>query len=106
MDNLEGLLSVEVWKLGVEDADTYLGFKGGAYYHMLFSEAMGIFGGAWFGYWTAGEDNNGMYVPIDAGIEFFLSKSIGVRVFNRFTLELEEGVENSDNVVVAMFGIF
>ena len=106
MDNLEGLVSVEVWKPGWEDADTYFGFKGGAYYHFLFSEAMGVFGGAWFGYWTAGEDNSGMYVPIDAGIEFFVSKSIGVRVFNRFTLELEENVENSDNVVIAMFGIF
>jgi len=106
MDNLEGLLGVEVMKEGIDGADTELAFKGGIYYHLLFSEAMGVFGGAWFGYWTAGEDNSGMYVPIDAGIEFFLSKSIGVRVFNRFTLELEEGVENSDNVVVAFFGIF
>ncbi len=106
MDNLEGLLGVEVLKPGYEDADTYFGFKGGAYYHLLFSEAMGVFGGAWFGYYTYGEDNNGMYVPIDAGIEFFVSKSIGVRVFNRFQLNLEEGAENSDHAVVAMFGIF
>ena len=104
MDNLEGLLGVSYMGSTVEDADAVFGFTAGAYYHFLFSEAMGVFGGAWFGYSSFGDGF--MFVPIDAGIEFFLSKSIGIRVYNQFTLELEEGVDNTDHVLVACFGIF
>lgn len=106
MDNLEGLVGLGITKPPYSESDLIFEVQGGSYYHMLFSEAMGVFGGAWFGYWSAGEDFSTMYVPIDAGLEFFLSKSIGVRVFNRFCFNLDEDFENEDHVVLAAFGVF
>ena len=105
MDNLEGLIGLGFIKPPYDGAETGFEFMGGAYYHYLFSETMGTFGGAWFGYYKWG-DFDYMYVPIDAGLEFFISKSIGIRVFNRFSLNLEEEMDNSDHLVISAFGIF
>ena len=93
MDNLEVLLGASFMGATYEDWDAVFGFEAGAYYHFLFSEAMGVFGGAWFGYSSAGDGF--MYVPIDAGIELFISKSFGIRAYNQFTLQLEEGADNT-----------
>ncbi len=118
MDNIEALLGVGVAgttaELPTDFTSMVFVVKAGAYYHYMMSEQMGFFGGAWFGYTSGvvGTTADGyMYAPIDAGVEYFLNKSIGVRVFNRYQLnfgEISPGVdrEASDHIMVAMFGIF
>lgn len=99
MDNIEGLGGIGILGYTYEGADMRLEFYGGAYYHFPVSDVFGIFGGAMFGYWTWGDFNN-MYIPIDAGIEYFLSENVAIKAFNRFQINFEEGYDNADYILV------
>ena len=113
IDNLEGLLGVG---LGGTTMDLPEGFKTsalgltiGAYYHAPMSEMLGFFGGAWLGYQSGvvGSTAEGYtYIPFDAGVEFFITKYLGIRVFDRFTINLKEGMDNTDHIMVSSFAIF
>jgi len=105
MDNIEGVLGLNFW--GTTDTlagDAIFGFEGGAYYHMPMSDVLGFYAGALFGYSSAGDGY--MYIPIDAGVEYFVTESFAIRAFNRFQLNLEEGADNSDYIMIGTVNYF
>jgi len=105
MDNIEGVLGLNFW--GTTDTlagDAVFGFEGGAYYHMPMSDVLGFYAGAMFGYSSAGDGY--MYIPIDAGVEYFVTENFAIRAFNRFRLNLEEGAENSDYIMIGTVNYF
>ena len=76
----------------------------GAIYHLPLSPMLGIYAGAAFIYWTAGDGM--MAVPIDAGLEIFLTQNNAVRVGADFMLNLEEGMDNTLKVVLGTVHYF
>ena len=76
----------------------------GALYHMPLTPMFGLYVGAAFTYWTVGDGI--MAVPIDAGLEIFLTPNNAIRVGNRFSLNLEEGMDNTDQVVIGTVHYF
>lgn len=76
----------------------------GVLYHMPLSEALGLYLGAAFTYMTAYDGI--MAVPIDVGLEFFLTENNAVRIANRFQLNLEEEADNSDQIVIGTVHYF
>jgi hypothetical protein len=82
--------------------ETSMGFTLGlgAMYHLPFSPMLG----AAFTYMTAFDGI--MAVPIDAGLEIFLTSNNAVRVGGKFTLSLEENGSNTLNVVLGTVHYF
>ncbi len=76
----------------------------GAMYHLPFSPMLGAYAGAAFTYMTAFDGV--MAVPIDAGLEIFLTSNNAVRVGGKFTLALEEGADNTLNIVLGTVHYF
>jgi len=76
----------------------------GAMYHMPFSPMLGGYLGAAFTYWTVGDGITA--VPIDAGLELFLTPHNAVRVGGEFTLNLTEGLDNTLNIVLGTVHYF
>ena len=99
MDGLEIDAILGLYKWG--DMEFALGL--GAMYHIPFSPMLGAYLGAAFTYETATE---AMAVPIDGGIEIFLTPNNAVRVGGQFTLNLEEGGSNTLNVVLGTVHYF
>jgi hypothetical protein len=94
--------------LGI-DSDIDMGDMGftlgaGAMYHLPLSPMLGVYAGAAFTYMTAYDGI--MAVPIDAGLEVFLTSNNAVRLGGRFTLNLEEGAENTLNIVLGTVHYF
>jgi|GEM_PF-1217444 len=104
MDNIEGVAGVSFDGTTREGVDAVFGFEGGAYYHMPMSDVLGFYAGAMFGYSNAGDGY--MYIPIDAGVEYFVTESFAIRAYNRFQLNLEEGAENSDYIMIGTVNYF
>lgn len=100
MDGLEIDAILGIMKYA--DTDFQLGL--GAMYHLPFSPMLGAYVGAAFTYWTAGDGI--MAVPIDAGLEIFLTPNNAVRLGGEFTLNLEEGMDNTLNVVLGTVHYF
>ena len=87
-----------------EEFDMEFGLGLGLLYHMPLSPTMGLYGGAAFTYETA---NDGMMaVPIDVGLELFLTENNAVRIGNRFTLNMEEGMDNTDEIMIGTVHYF
>lgn len=76
----------------------------GILYHMPLSEMLGLYGGAAFTYMTAFDGI--MAVPIDIGLELFLTENNAVRIANRFQLNLEEGADNTDQIMIGTVHYF
>ena len=76
----------------------------GILYHMPLSEMLGLYGGAAFTYMTAFDGI--MAVPIDVGLELFLTENNAVRIANRFQLNLEEGADNTDAIMIGTVHYF
>ena len=112
-DGIEGVLGIGIQGTTADvigDASSMVfDFTVGAYYHLPMGEALGFVAGALFGYqsgvlYTAADGY--MYIPVDAGIEYFLSENVTIRLFNRFTLNLEEGADNTDHIYVGTYTYF
>ena len=99
MDGLEIDAILGLYKWG--DMEFALGL--GAIYHMPFSPTLGGYLGAAFTYETATE---AMAVPINVGVELFLTPNNAVRLGGQFTLNLEEGADNNLNVVLGTVHYF
>jgi len=76
----------------------------GLLYHMPLSPMLGLYGGAAFTYTSAFD--GAMAVPIDVGLELFLTENNAVRIANRFTLNMEENAENTDAIVIGTVHYF
>jgi hypothetical protein len=76
----------------------------GALYHMPLSGMLGLYGGAAFAYSSVGDGS--MAVPIDVGLELFLTENNAVRIANRFQLNLDEGADNSDQIMIGTVHYF
>ncbi len=76
----------------------------GAMYHLPFSPMLGGYLGAAFTYWSVGD--GAMAIPIDAGLEIFLTQHNAVRVGGKFTLSLEDEGSNTLNVVLGTVHYF
>lgn len=99
MDALEIDAILGLYKYG--DMEFLLGL--GALYHMPLSPMFGLYLGAAFTYATATE---AMAIPIDAGLELFLTPNNAVRVGGEFTLSLEEEGTNTLKVVLGTVHYF
>jgi hypothetical protein len=100
------------------EIDVILGFMGSTYegdeldwevglgvlYHFPLSPMFGLYGGAAFTY--ASPMDGMMAVPIDVGLEIFLTQNNAIRLANRFTLNLEEGLDNTDEIVLGTVHYF
>ncbi|MCK4528287.1 hypothetical protein KAW18_13020 [candidate division WOR-3 bacterium] len=104
MDGVEFVAGLGVDGSTYEDSEVDFGFTAGAYYHLPMGEALGFVAGAMFGYSSYGDGY--MFIPIDAGIEYFLSENVTIRAFNRFTLNLKEGYDNTDHIYVGTYTYF
>lgn len=104
MDGIEGVLGIEFMGTTVEDVDAIFGFTAGGYYHFPFSEMMGAYAGAMFGYTSTGDGY--MYIPIDAGLELFLTENNAVRIYNSFELWLDENIDNKNYIRVGTVHYF
>lgn len=80
----------------------------GALYHMPLSPMLGLYGGAAFIFSSAnyGAEDSQMGVPIDVGIELFITQNNAIRLANRFTLNLTEGMDNTDEIVLGTVHYF
>jgi len=80
----------------------------GALYHMPLSPMLGLYGGAAFIFSSAnyGAEDSQMGVPIDVGIELFLTQNNAVRIANRFTLNLTETMDNTDQIMIGTVHYF
>ncbi len=89
-----------------DDLETKMAFTLGlgAMYHMPFSPTLGGYLGAAFTYMSVGDGT--MAVPIDAGLEVFLTPNNAVRVGGKFTLNLEEEADNNLNIVLGTVHYF
>jgi len=76
----------------------------GLLYHMPLSPMLGLYGGAAFTYMTAYDGI--MAVPIDVGIELFLTENNAIRIANRFQLNMEEEADNTDQIVIGTVHYF
>jgi hypothetical protein len=76
----------------------------GALYHMPLSPMLGLYGGAAFIFSSAGDGTSA--VPIDVGLELFLTENNAVRIANRFQLNLAEGADNSDQIMIGTVHYF
>jgi len=76
----------------------------GVLYHMPLSPMLGLYGGAAFTYTSAFD--GAMAVPIDVGLELFLTQNNAIRIANRFTLNMEEGADNSDQIMIGTVHYF
>jgi hypothetical protein len=100
----------------VEDSDMNFKLGLGALYHMPLTPMFGLYGGAAFVYNT--EDvsvviddvlevkENTIGVPVDVGVEVFLTQNNAVRIANRFTLNLTEGIDNTDKIMIGTVHYF
>ncbi len=113
MDGIEGVLGMRIQGTTADvigDASSMVfDFTAGAYYHYPMGETFGFFAGALFGYqsgvlYTAADGY--MYIPIDAGVEYFVTESFAIRAFNRFQVNLEEGADNSDYIMIGTVNYF
>lgn len=104
MDGLEVDAIIGIMNYG--DMEFNLGI--GALYHFPISPMIGLYGGAAFVYSTLdfGLEENTMSVPIDLGFEIFLTPNNAIRIANRFSLNLTEGMDNTDNVVLGTVHYF
>ena len=97
MDNLELIALGSFTMPPIDGADSYFGIGGGAAYHYPISPMIGAFARALFIYY-----DEMMSVPIDAGVEIFLSSNVAIQIYNEFILNLEEGMDNSDYIVAGI----
>ncbi len=90
----------------IEEMESKMAFNAGigALYHMPLSPMLGLYGGAAFIFSSAGDGTSA--VPIDVGIELFLTENNAVRIANRFQLNLAEGADNSDQIVIGTVHYF
>ncbi len=88
----------------VEGVDAVFDLGIGLLYHMPLSPMLGLYGGAAFTYTSAGD--GAMAVPIDVGLELFLTQNNAVRIANRFTLNMEEGADNTDKIMIGTVHYF
>ena len=70
----------------------------GVLYHMPLSPMLGLYGGAAFDYMSIGDGYSA--VPIDLGLEIFLTQNNAVRLGGEFTLGITEGMGNDLSVVL------
>ncbi len=104
MDGLEIDVLLGLWGSTAEGADMEFGLGLGALYHFPLSPMFGLYIGAAFTYMTAGDGM--MAVPVDAGLELFITQNNAVRIGNRFTLNMEEGMDNTDQIVIGTVHYF
>lgn len=103
MDGLEINALVGVWGTSVEGLDVSAAWVGlGAFYHYPLTQKLGLYGGATF---NSG-DGIGLAIPIDAGLEVFLTTNNAIRIANRFTLNFDEGLENTDEMLIGVVHYF
>jgi len=76
----------------------------GLLYHMPLSPMLGLYGGVAFTYETAYDGM--MAVPIDVGLELFITQNNAVRIANRFTLNMKEGMDNTDEIMIGTVHYF
>ena len=98
-----------------DEVDMEFGLGLGLLYHMPMSPMFGLYGGAAFLFTTEDvmviEDGvpelkeSTMDIPIDIGIEIFLTPNNAIRLANRFNLSLI-GEDNTDNVVIGTVHYF
>jgi len=109
-------LNVGYFMMDALEIDAILGFSNttvlgtdfdlgiGALYHMPLSPMLGLYGGAAFTYNSFGDGS--MAIPIDAGLELFITQNNAVRIANRFTLEMKEGMDNTDEIMIGTVHYF
>ncbi len=106
---------------GIE-VDAILGFTGstvdgvdmefnlgiGAIYHFPLSPMLGLYGGVAFIYDTQdfGLEENTMSIPIDVGLELFITQNNAIRIGNRFSLNLTENMDNTDEITLGTVHYF
>ncbi len=105
MDALEIDGIISIWVTTVEDVDVAVGFGLGALYHFSLSPMFGLYGGASFIY-SSGAANDAMVLPIDAGLEIFITQKNAIRIGNQFTINSEEGLPNTDKIVIGTVHYF
>ncbi len=111
MDALEIDLILGLHGSTVEDSDMNFGVGLGALYHMPLSPMLGLYGGAAFIYSTEdvvtdeGIEDNDMNIPIDIGLELFLTQNNAVRLANRLTVSLV-GADMTDQIVIGTVHYF
>jgi len=76
----------------------------GLLYHMPLSPMLGLYGGAAFTY--SGANDGMMAVPIDVGLELFITQNNAIRIANRFTLNMEETMDNTDQIMIGTVHYF
>jgi hypothetical protein len=81
-----------------EGVDMEFALGAGLMYHMPISPMLGAYGGAAFEYWTSGDGIS--MVPIDLGLEVFLTQNNAVRVGGKFTFGITEGLGNDLSIVL------
>jgi hypothetical protein len=108
MDGLEIDAILGLWGTTVEDVDMIFDLGLEALYHYPLSPMLGLYVGAGFIFSTEsfGEEDNTMSIPIDAGLEIFLTPNNAVRLGNRFSVNLTEGMDNTDHIVIGTVHYF
>jgi hypothetical protein len=105
MDNLEIDVILGLMGATVDGVDMEFGVGLGAMYHMPLSAMLGLYAGAAFIYSTEdvltddGIEDNDMNIPIDVGLELFLTPNNAVRIGNRLTMSLV-GADMTDQIVL------
>ena len=84
--------------------DMLFALGAGVLYHFPLSAMLGLYGGAAFTYSTT--DPAIMAVPIEAGLELFITQNNAIRVANVFTLNLEETMDNTDEIKIGTVHYF
>jgi hypothetical protein len=101
IDGLEINALVGAWGTN-EDLTSAVWIGLGAFYHYPLNQMLGLYGGA-----TANSGNGiKLAIPIDLGLEIFLTKNNAIRIANRFTLNFDTGVENTDEILLGMVHYF
>jgi hypothetical protein len=104
MDALEidAILGLMGTTIEGDDLDWKVGL--GVLYHFPLSPMFGLYGGAAFTY--ASPMDGMMAIPIEAGIEVFITQNNALRVADVFTVNLEDGVDNTDVVNIGAVHYF
>jgi hypothetical protein len=76
----------------------------GVLYHFPISPMLGLYGGAAFVYETIADGI--MSIPIDVGLELFITQNNAIRLANSFTFYLTEGMDNTDEIILGTVHYF
>lgn len=103
-NNLEVFFNLGVTKVDIEAKDSHFDIALGSYYHYPLTNNFYIFTGAMVGY------NNSsfslIHIPIDIGIEVFITKNTALRVWGRYLFYFNDYInEYKDNTEYLKFGL-